>query len=70
VHQYRAYPDGEFGQLVATIGSGWEGFLQLIIRHPVIPTHSDAALADVNIFGRVGRGFADDVRAGGGGGFG
>jgi hypothetical protein len=60
----------ELGELIGPIGCGREGLLQLVVRHAVIPTHSNATLSDINVLGRVGRVFANDVGTGSRGRFG
>jgi len=53
----------ELGQFVRAIGGGWKRLLQLVIRLPVIATHSEAAVFYIHILGGVLGGLADDVGA-------
>ncbi len=55
----------EFGKFVGAVCSGRKGFLQLVIRSPVISTYPKAAFLDIHIFGGVGGGFANNVGVGG-----
>ena len=61
---------GQLGELISAVCCGRERFLELVVRHPVIPAHPDPALSYINILGGVGWGFSDEVWARGGGRFG
>jgi hypothetical protein len=51
----------EIGEFIGAVGSGWEGFLQLVIWSPVIATYPKATFLDIYVLGGVGWGFANDV---------
>jgi hypothetical protein len=54
----------EFGELVSAICSGRKGFLQLVIRSPVIATYPKTTFFDINIFGCVGGGVCERCEGG------
>jgi hypothetical protein len=60
----------ELREFVGAVGGGWEGFLQLIIWASVIPANPETTVLDVDVFGGVMGGFANNVGAGGRRGFG
>jgi hypothetical protein len=43
----------ELREFVGAVGSGWEGFLQLIIWASVIPANPETTVLDVDVFGGV-----------------
>jgi hypothetical protein len=55
----------ELCELIGPVGCRGKGFLQLIIRSPVIPANPETTILDINVFGGVMGGFANDVGAGG-----
>jgi hypothetical protein len=58
----------ELSEFVGAVCSGREGFLQLVVRSPVIPTYPKTTVLDINIFEGVGGGGGcgtDNVGAGG-----